>query len=178
MPDANITKSALAGSMKKLMRTKDFAKISVVDICDGCGMNRKSFYYHFKDKYDLMNWVFYTDFVSMMVNKQHETGWDLIISVCWLFYNDQNFYRTALHTEGQNSFTEYFHESMVPIVGYVFGSDEDDDDEENDFKMFSNLFCDSFLSAVIFWLEDGCRYSPEEFVDKLKAMVKKIAEAE
>ena len=44
--------------MKKLMKEKPFAKISVIDICEGCGMNRKSFYYHFKDKYDLVNWNF------------------------------------------------------------------------------------------------------------------------
>ena len=55
MPDANITKSALASSMKRLMKEKPFTKISVIDICEGCGMNRKSFYYHFKDKYDLVN---------------------------------------------------------------------------------------------------------------------------
>ena len=35
------------------MIEKPFDKISVIDICEGCGMNRKSFYYHFKDKYDL-----------------------------------------------------------------------------------------------------------------------------
>ena len=50
MPDANITKKALAASMKKLMEEKPFDKISVIDICEGCGMNRKSFYYHFKER--------------------------------------------------------------------------------------------------------------------------------
>ena len=55
MADSNITKKALADSMKNLMENEDFSKISVADICNKCGMNRKSFYYHFKDKYDLVN---------------------------------------------------------------------------------------------------------------------------
>ena len=47
MADSNITKNALAVSMK-LMEKKPFSKISVGDICEGdCGINRKSFYYHF-----------------------------------------------------------------------------------------------------------------------------------
>ena len=50
MADSNITKNALAASLKNLMREKPFEKISVSDICEACGMNRKSFYYHFKDK--------------------------------------------------------------------------------------------------------------------------------
>ena len=53
MPDSNITKKALAMAMKELMEQIPFSKISVSDICEKCGMNRKSFYYHFKDKYDL-----------------------------------------------------------------------------------------------------------------------------
>ena len=59
MSDSNLTKNALAASMKKLMREKPFDKISVSDICIDCGINRKSFYYHFRDKYDLVNWIFY-----------------------------------------------------------------------------------------------------------------------
>ena len=58
MADSNITKNALAASMKKLMSKSPFSKISVGDICENCGMNRKSFYYHFRDKYDLVTWIF------------------------------------------------------------------------------------------------------------------------
>ena len=53
MADSNITKRALASALKELMNEKPFARISVSDICTRCDMNRKSFYYHFKDKYDL-----------------------------------------------------------------------------------------------------------------------------
>ena len=74
MPDSNITKNALASALKDLMKRKPFSKISVRDICDECGMNRKSFYYHFKDKYDLVNWIFYVDFVSEITVGSYENG--------------------------------------------------------------------------------------------------------
>ncbi|MCF0145568.1 MAG: TetR family transcriptional regulator, partial [Eubacterium sp.] len=115
MPDANITKQALANSLKKNMRTKPFDKISVIDICEGCGMNRKSFYYHFKDKYDLVNWIFYTDFILLSITKTYRDGWDLIEMIAELFYADREFYRRALEIEGQNSFRDYFYDSMMPI---------------------------------------------------------------
>ena len=55
MADSSITKNALAMALKQLMKTQGFDKISVSEICKECGMNRKSFYYHFRDKYDLVN---------------------------------------------------------------------------------------------------------------------------
>ena len=60
MADSNITKRALATSLKELMLEQPFDKINVAQICARCNMNRKSFYYHFKDKYDLVNWIFDT----------------------------------------------------------------------------------------------------------------------
>lgn len=54
MADSNITKRALATSLKELMVEQPFDKINVAQICERCNMNRKSFYYHFKDKYDLV----------------------------------------------------------------------------------------------------------------------------
>jgi len=62
LPDSGITKNALSTALKELMLLHPLAKISVGDICARCGMNRKSFYYHFKDKYDLVNWIFHTEF--------------------------------------------------------------------------------------------------------------------
>jgi len=45
-----ITKRALEASLKKLLLTKPLDKITISDITDDCGVNRMTFYYHFKDK--------------------------------------------------------------------------------------------------------------------------------
>ena len=52
------TKKALAESLKKLMRAKPFSKITVTEIVNDCGVNRKTFYYHFEDIYALLRWIF------------------------------------------------------------------------------------------------------------------------
>ena len=53
MPYSNATKQAFADALRKLLEQKPFAKISVSHICEECGMNRKSFYYHLKINNDL-----------------------------------------------------------------------------------------------------------------------------
>lgn len=68
MADSNITKRALASALRELMEEVPFDKIQVTHICERCNMNRKSFYYHFRDKYDLLNWIFDTEMISMIRN--------------------------------------------------------------------------------------------------------------
>lgn len=75
MADSNITKRALATSLKELMLEQPFDKINVAQICARCNMNRKSFYYHFKDKYDLVNWIFDTEFIALMKDENLDANY-------------------------------------------------------------------------------------------------------
>lgn len=45
---ANFTKQAIKASFMKLLSQKPLNKISVRDIVEDCGINRNSFYYHFR----------------------------------------------------------------------------------------------------------------------------------
>ena len=49
------TKRALEASLKKLLLQKPLNKITINDITEDCGVNRMTFYYHFKDIYDLVD---------------------------------------------------------------------------------------------------------------------------
>ncbi len=51
------TKRALEDSLKGLLSQKPLNKITVSDIIEDCGISRPTFYYHFKDIYDLVDWV-------------------------------------------------------------------------------------------------------------------------
>lgn len=51
------TKHALVNSLKNFMETKPLSKITISEICSDCGMNRKTFYYHFEDIYDMVRWM-------------------------------------------------------------------------------------------------------------------------
>ena len=54
---AQTTKRALEASLKKLLLRKPLNKITINDITEDCGVNRMTFYYHFKDIYDLVDWM-------------------------------------------------------------------------------------------------------------------------
>ncbi len=118
MADSNITKRALAAALKELMEQKPFSKINVAEICEKCGMNRKSFYYHFKDKYDLVNWIFDMDFAKVLEahSKDDYFTWPFLEALCECFYENRCFYRKALKIREQNCLIDHYREKLEPFM--------------------------------------------------------------
>lgn len=151
--------------MKDLMGKMPFSKISVSDICEACGMNRKSFYYHFKDKYDLINWIFYTEFFETACSQPFENGWDFIQGICEYFYENHTFYRKAFEITGQNSFRDYFQEMLGPIL-IQYSSEMFHSDSPPDF--FVTFISDAFIVSIIRWLSEKNCMEPSAYVQQLQ----------
>lgn len=165
MADSNITKNALAASMKKLMSKSPFSKISVGDICENCGMNRKSFYYHFRDKYDLVNWIFYVDFIERMDWDACRSPWGMLVALCRHFDAERQFYQNALQVEGQNSFREYFCGMVKPVLVFISNNMVEEENEKKDF--YIGLFSEGLLEELMYWLREGNGIGPDEFAQDL-----------
>ena len=65
------TKFAIAFAFKELLLEKSIDKITINDITEKCGINRQTFYYHFHDIYELIEWICETD--ADHVLKQNKT---------------------------------------------------------------------------------------------------------
>ena len=177
MADSNITKQALSNALKELLEEQSFEKISVSDICERCHMNRKSFYYHFKDKYDLVNWIFDTEFVEVnqtnAMYAQNESfafddRWKNIEIICDYFYENRSFYRRVLKVDGQNSFVSHFREFIRPLfrlrVEALLGVEDVP-------EMVYDFVLDGVICVVARWLLDKNCISVEDFMFNLKKLI-------
>ena len=72
---SKITKIAMAQALKKLLIVKDLDKITINDISNECGINRQTFYYHFRDIYDLLEWIFANEVVEKIENETNIDNW-------------------------------------------------------------------------------------------------------
>jgi len=172
VPDQSLTKREFASVFREMLKTEPFRKISVGDLCEKCGLNRKSFYYHFKDKYDLVNWIFYTEFVSLLGGRDYENGWDLMDGLCAYFYENRDFYRKVLSVDGQNSFREYFKEILEPLVRDYL-QDIVGDRARADF--FVDFYAEAIVSAVVRWLTDKKVMTAGEFMALTRECVSGVA---
>lgn len=172
MADSNITKRALANALKKLMQDVPFAKISVADICEKCDMNRKSFYYHFQDKYELMNWIFDIEFIEFIERGSAGQSIEEMTALFRILYDNRAFYCNALSVQGQNSLSEHIREIALPVLQTRL---QEALAGEEDSEFYIEFFLDALLSAVFRWIRNENCEPPEKFIPHFFSCIQSTA---
>jgi probable dihydroxyacetone kinase regulator len=100
------TKQLLADSLKKLMLDDvSFEKITIKDITSGAGVIRPTFYNHFQDKYELLEWIFYREIIEPSFVLLDTRMVDEALRLIFVrIEQDIEFYKRASKVQGQNSF--------------------------------------------------------------------------
>ena len=175
MSNSNITKKAIANSFKEQMENRPFNKISVTDITDGCGLNRQSFYYHFQDKYDLINWIFETEILIPVANDFSMDKWqEKLLEILNMLEKNHKFYTNAIkyaNTEFRAYILEVVTEYYKAIVKDMQRSSNKTIAEEDE------LFISSFFAygtAGVFgdWIMGGMKEKPEKLTNRLSNLAK------
>lgn len=172
MANSYVTKHALAESLKQLMTEVPFNKISISDICDKCCMNRKSFYYHFRDKYDLVNWIFDSEFVEVAKNTTFSNQWEIMSALCEYFYENRDFYKYAFEIKGQNSFSDHFFDTIKPLL-YKRMKEVMSEEEILDYQIIA--VAEFFVTITQKWISEKDCLPPEVFQHSVKTLVEKFA---
>lgn len=110
------TKRALAESLKKLMRAKPFSKITVTEIVNDCGVNRKTFYYHFEDIYALLRWIFEEEAVNIIRKFYLLNDYDEAMEFIYEYISEnKDLLRNAYDAFGSVELSSFFHMSFVGL---------------------------------------------------------------
>ncbi len=104
------TKERISKAIKDLTGRKSFHKITINDIASECGMTRENFYYHFRDKYDILNWIFLKEVAEPIAPTGDFIMWmeELILCVS----AGRGFYVRVLHDEGREVLKAVFYPVM------------------------------------------------------------------
>lgn len=173
MPNSIITKKAFADGIKELMKKKSFEKISVSDITQACGLTRQTFYYHFQDKYELVNWIYYNEVITVVTKDRTFENWsDGFYDMLSIMKNEQHFYENALKISGQNSFQDYLflvsRELLLELIGMITIGKEID---EADRAFIAEFFSFGIVGVISNWAKEGMKETPKALTEHLKHLV-------
>lgn len=117
MHDSLITKKVIAHSLKELMQSTPFQKISIRDIMVHAEIRRQTFYDHFQDKYELLAWIYQQEASENIEDYLDYEHWSKVIVRLFTYLKEnQVFYVNALEVTEQNSFDHYFFEHIQSLI--------------------------------------------------------------
>lgn len=173
MANTDITKSAIAASMKQLMQKIPFDHITIADIIKKCGISRKTFYYHFKDKYDLINWIFSTEIIDQIVeNTTLDNLEQCNLQLCHYVRDNKVFCANAINESGQNSLIQFLYsyvERQINILCREAVSQKILSGD--DVKFLIDYYYNAFTGVLKTWIKDDLKDSPETIVKRWMSVV-------
>lgn len=119
---SNITKQAFADALKQAVEKKPLSKITVSELVDICGFNRKTFYYHFDSVYALVHWILEQEAIQAM--RQYDLLLDLEDVILFLVdYVQKNPYirYCILDAYGRAEIKNFFLSDLKEAVGAAVG---------------------------------------------------------
>jgi probable dihydroxyacetone kinase regulator len=170
MSDSLITKKAIAAGVKELTKKKSFDKITVSDITKICGLNRQTFYYHFQDKYKLVDWIYYNEAISIVLNGlTYENCDDRVLQMLTKMKSEDYFYVNTLKASVRNEFDDYLFQviselfcNIISKIAVNFKM------EENEKRFIAEFYAFGIVGLIISWAQHGMKETPEYLTAQLK----------
>lgn len=101
---SDLVQRKIALTAKQLICDQSLEKLSVTAIMRTAGLRRQTFYDYFKDKYDLLAWLYKVEVTEVVADDLSYEHWsDALHQVCVYFFENQDFYRKILANHAQNA---------------------------------------------------------------------------
>lgn len=170
---AQTTKKALAASLKKLLSKKPLDKITVTDIAEDCEVNRQTFYYHFKDIYDLVEWIFTSEATRALDGKKTYDTWQQGLSQIFEYVKaNQAFVTGAYHSMNREHLERYLYsETYSLLIGVVEEKAAGMAVRDADKAFIANFYKYAFVGLMLEWIRAGMKENPAAVVDELSILI-------
>lgn len=163
------TKKLIAEALKSLLRTKPLERITISDISDTCGINRKTFYYHFRDVYDLIEWIFKEEAIRTIKDYTlHDDPKGALTFVLQFLSDNAQICRGLLQSMGRDHLRLLLHKDVAHLFYSFIRQHSQDLSVPKEYKEFlACYYADAIVSAILTWFENGMKESPERLIQFL-----------
>lgn len=163
------TKYRMAEAVKNCMRSTSVEDITVTQIADACGITRQTFYRHFQDKNDLINWYFdiilHESFERM---GQGETIYDGLLKKFSYIREESLFFSAGFRNDEQNNLRDHdfrmIHDFYRSMIHRKTGSYPDPFTDS-----VLEMYCQSSVYMTVKWVLNDMPSTDKELADVMLA---------
>lgn len=166
------TKKMISDAMFNLLKKKPLEKINVQLILDECKISRSTFYRHFSDKYELMNW-FFQHRSSELRSKYAGGSWKPVIHLTLQFmFDNREYFLNAFQVDGVNSFSHFLYKHIFNFHRDLYLKKTNSKSLNSKEKLTLELYSAGVCHSIKQWLKnEKNNISTSEMADWIFEMV-------
>lgn len=161
------TKQLMANSLKDLMKIMPFRKITVQNVTDHCGLNRQTFYYHFKDIYELLEWIYQNE-IFKQVGETDQCDWqNAMLNLFRYARQNKAFLRNINRSLSKETVEKFLYPILYRYIKMLFMevcSNISVNQEDEEFLL--DFFTNAFVNFIIRWIGNGMQETDEDILQK------------
>lgn len=170
---SQITKRALEASLKNLLLKKPLDKITITDIAENCGINRMTFYYHFKDIYDLVEWSCIEDATKALEGKKTYDTWQQgFMQIFEAVLENKPFILNVYRSVSREQVEIYLYKLTYNLlIGVVDEKAANMAVREEDKKFIADFYKYAFVGLMLDWVKNDMKEEPQIIIDHLSVLM-------
>lgn len=174
MAYSNIVDEALSHSLKKLMMKKPLNKITVQQITDDCGITRHTFYNHFQDIYELLEWTYEHEVIDGIEPYKTEKDWDkAFMNVLDYVVDNRAICLNTFHSVARDRLEVFLYnaayEVMDGVIKDIVKDNKIDIMAENE---IADFYARAIVGQVVQWLRTDLREDKNQLIERTVRMMK------
>lgn len=166
---SQITKQALVFALREELKTKPFNKITISDVTNRCGVNRMTFYYHFQDIYDLLDYAILYEFDKVLNGNKTVSTWkqgmkNIFVSA----YENKSFILNAYKTSGKEKIETYLSDVVFSLTYSVVNEESKGMSVYEDDKVFiARFYQHALIGLVLDWVKNNMQDDIDTYLEKI-----------
>lgn len=175
---AKFTKQAICTSFINLLSSKPLDQITVKDIVEDCGVNRKTFYYYYQDIYALIDDLLKTDLERIEKELPPGTGWQeaqkaLAASMLKNKAALLHTYHSIDYAKLEQTAYEIGINSLQSFITTHLGAT---DVAESDVRLVAEVCASAMSGLLARWVKGGMKSDPDAMIERVAAIMEGTAE--
>lgn len=167
------TKIILEQSLKELLLTKPLNKITISDLTKAAGISRMTFYYHFQDIYELIEWTCQHDAQKALKGKKtYDTWQEGMLNIFNAVLANKPFVMNVYNSISKEQIENYLYTLVYNLLYDVVdelaqGKNIATDDKEK----IAHFYKYAFVGIMLDWVRSGMKQKPDDIVIHLSVMI-------
>ena len=170
---SQVTKHAIESSFKKLLSHKTLDKITISDITDDCGINRMTFYYHFKDIYDLIEWICVEDAKQALGDKKtYDTWQEGCLQIFEVVLENKQFFLNVYRSISREQVEIYLYKLVYSLlIDVVEEKAKGMSIRQEDKEFIANFYKYAFVGLMLDWVRNDMTADPKKIVTEISTLI-------